>query len=70
MDEPAHKRYGFGTLQIDRMIVIYDYELEEYEQNKKGLQKLRASVISYARYTNKRMKTRIINGALYIKRVK
>lgn len=69
-EKPLHERFGFGKIDIGRMIVIYDHELDDDRQNTKGLEMLRRSVNSYARYYDKRMKTSIQGGALYIKRIK
>ena len=59
---PAHVRYGYGSLKIDEAVEIP-------VQNQSEAAKIRGGVGAYGQYYNKKYKTAVKNGFIFIKRI-
>lgn len=59
--EPAHKRYGYGSLKIGGIVSI--------PCNKDEVIKIRSGISSHAQHRNKKFKTRTLDGIMYVKRI-
>lgn len=62
-EEPAHKRYGYGSMWIGEMI-----ELDLDELGVRAVT-LRNRLASYANYYNKKFKTKTKGSTMFIKRI-
>lgn len=61
---PAHKRYGFGSLQAGMKMEINESDFSE------PLHKIRLHLNAHGQYYGKKFRTRIQDGTLHILRVK
>lgn len=59
--EPAHKRHGYGSLEIGEIVSIIPKD--------EPIPRIRTAISAYGQYHKKRFTTRTKDGVLYVKRI-